>query len=195
MPMTYPHTAIQDAEIPRASERMMQHALDTYASETNKVYSVWTSFAGEHLGFQPHPKSSTVVEIMRHQMLSERRFFAEFLGTPEAPAAEVLPLEQSAEEFAQRLVALARPRLAFLAGQPAQWWQTGVPFFDVERERIWVFWRRILHTAHHRTQLTVYQRLLDLPVLATYGPTADVTWDGADPTHTVEAASRLTRKQ
>jgi len=55
MPMTYPHTAIQDAEIPRANERMMQHALDTYASETNKVYSVWTSFAGEHLGFRPHP--------------------------------------------------------------------------------------------------------------------------------------------
>ena len=190
MPMTYPQTAIQDAEIPRASERMMQHLLDTYASETNKVYSVWTSFARGHLDFRPHPKSSTVVEIMRHQLLSERRFFGEFLGTPEAPTAEVLPLVQTAEELAQRLVALARPRLAFLAGQSAQWWLTHVPFFDVERERIWVFWRRILHTAHHRTQLTVYQRFLDSPVLPTYGPTADVTWSGADPTHTVEAASR-----
>jgi hypothetical protein len=35
-----------------------------------------------------------------------------------------------------------------------------VRFFDVERERIWVFWRRVLHIAHHRTQLTVYLRLL-----------------------------------
>lgn len=168
----------------------MQHALDTYASETNKVYSVWTSFASEDLHFRPHPKSSTVVEIMQHQLLSERRFFGEFLGTPEMPAAEVVPPVRSAQEFAGRLVALAQPRLLFLAGQPSRWWLTHVPFFDVERERVWVFWRRILHTAHHRTQLTVYQRLLNSPVLATYGPTADVTWDGADPTHTAEAASR-----
>ena len=53
-------------------------------------------------------------------------------------------------------------------------------FFDVERARIWVFWRRVLHTAHHRTQLTVYLRLLDRPVPPIYGPTADVTWSDAD---------------
>ena len=35
---------------------------------------------------------------------------------------------------------------------------------------------------HHRTQLTVYLRLLNKPVLSTYGPTADQTWEGADPT-------------
>ena len=31
----------------------------------------------------------------------------------------------------------------------------------------------IHHPVHHRGQLTVYLRLLDLPVPATYGPTAD----------------------
>lgn len=65
-----------------------------------------------------------------------------------------------------------------------------MPFFDVERNRIWVFWRRVLHSAHHRTQLTVSLRLLDRPVPPTYGPTADVTWSGADPTRTVDAARR-----
>jgi hypothetical protein len=60
----------------------------------------------------------------------------------------------------------------------------------VERDRIWVFWRRVLHTAHHRTQLTVYLRIMDRSVPATYGPTADVRWSGADPTHTVDAAGR-----
>jgi uncharacterized damage-inducible protein DinB len=48
----------------------------------------------------------------------------------------------------------------------------------------------VLHTAHHRTQLTVYLRLLDRPVPPTYGPTADVTWAGADPTQTAAAAGR-----
>ena len=65
-----------------------------------------------------------------------------------------------------------------------------VPFFDVKRQRIWIFWRRILHTAHHRTQLTVFLRLLDRDVPSTYGPTADDTWTGADLTSSVDAAGR-----
>ena len=32
-------------------------------------------------------------------------------------------------------------------------WLAEVPFFDVRRQRIWVFWRRVLHTAHHRAQV------------------------------------------
>jgi uncharacterized damage-inducible protein DinB len=48
----------------------------------------------------------------------------------------------------------------------------------------------VLHTCHHRTQLTVYLRLMDRAVPSTYGPTADVSWKGADPTQSVEAAGR-----
>ena len=84
----------------------------------------------------------------------------------------------------------ARARLPGLARQQQAWWEMPVTFFDVERPRVWVFWRRVLHTAHHRTQLTVYLRLLDRPVPPIYGPTADHTWSGADPTTTVEAARR-----
>ena len=64
------------------------------------------------------------------------------------------------------------------------------PFFGEPRQRVWIFWRRVLHTAHHRTQLSVYLRLLGREVPSTYGPTADVTWQGADPTTTVDAAGR-----
>ena len=92
--------------------------------------------------------------------------------------------------YAARMAELARPRLGFLASQADAWWLGRVKFFDVERERAWTYWRRVLHTAHHRTQLTVYLRLLDRKVPSTYGPTADVTWSGADPTLTVEAAGR-----
>lgn len=34
----------------------------------------------------------------------------------------------------------------------------------------------INHLIHHRGQLTVYLRLLDVPVPSTYGPTADEPW-------------------
>jgi len=180
--MQYSASAIAEDQVPRAAVPVWQHALDIYASETNKVYSTWGQFSEEDLDFRPHAKSASVCEIMKHQLLSERRFFAEFLGLPEPVASGVVPAEGSRAAFAARLVELARPRLSFLAQQEERWWLATARFFDVDRQRVWIFWRRILHTAHHRTQLTVYLRLLDKPVPATYGPTADVSWQGADPT-------------
>ena len=183
--MHYDRIDIPDREVPRAVAPAFQHVVDTYVSETNKTASVWRMFAPEDLSWRPHPRSSSVEEITRHQLLSERRFFSEFLGSPEPPAAEVLPLRQTIDEFALRLVQLATARLGWLSGtSEAEWLQT-TNFFDVQRERVWVFWRRVLHSAHHRTQLTVYLRLLNRTVPSTYGPTADVTWTGADPTLTV----------
>ena len=190
MPIDYEFSPIPGASVPAARFREFQHLLETYASETNKVVSVWHAFSSADLDYRPHPRASAVAEILKHQLLSERRFFGEFLGTPEPPPGEVLPRTLSPEDCAARLVGLAGPRLRFLAEQEPAWWQQRVRFFDVERERIWIFWRRILHTAHHRTQLTVYLRLLDRTVPSTYGPTADVTWVGADPTHGVDSAGR-----
>jgi len=192
--MRYDFSAIPEAQIPRARDPLFQHLLDTYASETNKVISVWRDFSDGDLSFRPHAKSSTVLEIMKHQLLSERRFFGEFLGVPEPEAGVVLPAELKVARLSDRMLGLARPRLTFLAERDQAWLLTAVPFFDAERQRIWIFWRRVLHTAHHRTQLTVYLRLLGKAVPATYGPTADVTWAGADPTLSVEAAQRRTRE-
>lgn len=188
--MRYPYHAIDDSDVPRAANPVLQHLLDTYASETNKVVSVWRCFAAVDLDFRPHPRSSTVRDILKHQLLSERRFFAEFIGTPEPPAEDVLPASLELKPCIERMVELARPRLHFLAGQTAKWWMEEVPFFGEPRERIWVFWRRVLHTCHHRTQLTVYLRMLDKPVPSVYGPTADETWEGADATQSVAAAGR-----
>ena len=159
--------------------------LDTYASETNKVVNVWREFRDGDLWYRPHPRSTNVGDIFKHQLLSERRFFGEFIGSPEPAPADVLPAEMSVATAVGRLTELARARLGYLAAQREEWWLVRVPFFEVERERIWVFWRRVLHTAHHRTQLTVYLRMMDRSVPPVYGPTADVKWDGADPTNNV----------
>ena len=190
MAMTYPSTAIPDSAVPRALTPLLQHVLDIYAGETSKVDAVWSGFSSPDLAFRIHPKSSSVGEIMKHQLLSERRFFGEFLDFPEPPPAEVLPKEESVEAFRGRLSELARLRLGTLSTRDEAWWIRRVPFFDVERERIWIFWRRVLHTAHHRTQLSVYLRMLGRPVPPAYGPTADVRWSGADPTTNLGAAGR-----
>jgi uncharacterized damage-inducible protein DinB len=180
--MHYDYIAIPEKDIPRAANPLFQHLLDIYAGETDKVISVWRGFSDEDLGFRPHPKSSTVADNLKHQLLSERRFFGEFVGTPEPPADQVLPKTPTVAAYMQRMEELARPRLTFFAAQSADWWMADAPFFGLTRQRIWIFWRRVLHSAHHRTQLSVYLRLLDKPVISIYGPTADVSWKGADPT-------------
>src|ERR1041384_1723994 len=173
--MKYEDSAIRDSEVPRAAVPVLQHLIRTYASEVNKLNSIWNAFAEDDLRFKPHPRSSNVGELM---------------GLPELPAGQVLPQPRTARSYAARMVELSRRRLDFMASQDEHWWLTVVPFFDVERERIWIFWRRVLHTAHHRAQLGIYLRMLNKPVPSNYGPTADVTWEGADPTTTVAAASR-----
>lgn len=155
------------------------------------MVSLWRDFRTEDMVFKPVERSSSVADVMKHQLLSERRFFAEFIGLPDEPAASaVLPADLTPAAFSHRNEELCRPRLERIAVRDQAWWLEVVPFFDVHRQRIWVFWRRVLHTAHHRTQLSVYLRLLGRPVPPTYGPTADVTWQGADPTTNVDAAER-----
>ena len=190
MPMQYAYVAIPDSAVPRATRPLFQHMLDTYASETNKVISVWRAFEPADMVFQPHSRSMTVEAILKHQLLSERRFFGEFLGAPEPPPGVVLPLGKTPDAFAERMRELALPRLGYLAERREPWWLECASFFDVERERIWIFWRRLLHTAHHRAELVVYLRLAGRRVPPVYGPSADFSWEGADPTTNLDAAGR-----
>jgi uncharacterized damage-inducible protein DinB len=192
MPMRYDRDFLPAAAVPRARLPLLQHLVETYASETSKTAGVWSELADAQLDFRPHARSGSVREILVHQLLSERRFFAEFIGLAEPPVETLLPTGAApgVAAYVDRLVALARPRLASLADGDEAFWRAEVPFFDVGRERIWVFWRRVLHTAHHRAQVGVALRLLEDRVPPTYGPTADVTWTGADPTTTLDAARR-----
>lgn len=43
--------------------------------------------------------------------------------------------------------------------------------------RVWLR-QDLNHLIHHRGQLTVYLRLLDVPIPSIYGPTADEPWQG-----------------
>ena len=191
--MRYEFTAIPEADAPQAVNPLFQHVVTTYVSETNKTASLWRAVPDDLLGYRPHEKSNTVREIMKHQLLSERRFFAQFVGTDEPPAEDLLPPEEkpSVQAYLDRYVALAKQRLPQLAGADAGWWMEERPFFGgMQRQRIWAFWRRLLHTCHHRTQIQTWLRLAGAHVPAIYGPSGDVRWEDDDPTYSVEAAAR-----
>jgi uncharacterized damage-inducible protein DinB len=190
--MEYAREFIAAVEVPRAVNPLLQHLPDTYVSETNKLGSVWSELLDHQLEFRAHARSSSMRQILAHQILSERRFFAEFIGLEEPPVESLLPAgdRPPVQAYVDRAVGLARARLPALAGADERFWLGEVPFFDVTRQRIWVFWRRVLHTAHHRAQVGICLRLLEDRVPPTYGPTADVSWTGADPTNTLDAARR-----
>jgi uncharacterized damage-inducible protein DinB len=187
----YEFVAIE--ETPAAREPMFQHALDTYVSETNKTASMWRAVPEALLEYKPHERTNSIRAILVHQILSERRFFAQFVGTSEPPVEQLLPTSANpvVHEYIERYVDLARARLPQFAAGDTSWWLAPRPFFGgLERQRIWVFWRRVLHTCHHRTQIQTWLRLAGQHVPAIYGPSGDVTWSEADPTYTTAAAKR-----
>src|SRR5262245_59072076 len=110
--MHYEFTAIPDADVPQAVEPVFQHVVTTYASETNKTASVWRAVPDDLLDFRPHEKTNTVRTILVHQLLSERRFFAEFAGLEEPAVEELLPPGEKpgVQAYLERYVGLARRR-------------------------------------------------------------------------------------
>lgn len=191
--MHYDDTAIPDADVPEAQNPLFQHLVATYASETNKTASLWRTVPNDLLDYKPHEQTNTIRSILVHQILSERRFFAQFVGTEEPSVASLLPPgdQPPVQAYLDRYVDLARRRLPQLAGASQDWWLEERPFFGgLRRQRIWTFWRRVLHTCHHRTQVQTWLRLAGQHVPAIYGPSGDVKWDEADPTYSVEAADR-----
>src|SRR5215475_1532816 len=89
--MNYDFIAIPDDEVPAACEPIFQHVVTTYASEANKTASMWRAVPDDLLDFKPHEKTNPIRAILAHQILSERRFFAQFVGTEEPPVEELLP--------------------------------------------------------------------------------------------------------
>jgi uncharacterized damage-inducible protein DinB len=191
--MHYDFTAIPDTDVPEAAEPVFRHVVTTYVSEANKTVSVWRAVPDGLLDYRPHEKTNPIRTILVHQLLSERRFFAQFVGTQEPPVEEMLPPGEApaVQAYIDKYVRLVRERLPQLARGTTPWWLESRPFFGGSpRERIWVFWRRVLHTCHHRTQVQSWLRLAGQHVPTIYGPSGDVTWDEADPTYSTEAAKR-----
>src|SRR5437868_8140530 len=129
--MKYDYVAIPDVEVPQAVEPLFRHVLTTYASEANKTVSVWRAVPDGLLDFKPHQKTNPIRTILAHQLLSERRFFAQFVGTVEPPVEELLPPGERpvVQAYIEKYVWLAKRRLPQLAKDTAAWWLEQRPFF------------------------------------------------------------------
>lgn len=138
-------------------------------------------FPDDQAEWKPHEKSMSLVQLAGH--IAQLPRLAHLMATePEWNAQDrpyVPPRARTAEELLALFDEVApQARAAILGLEPEAMddpWRMRdgeTVYFEGARG---VLLRRFLvsHTAHHRGQLTVYYRLLGVPLPGIYGPTAD----------------------
>lgn len=148
--------------------------------ETENTRRVLANLADKHWDYKPHEKSMTLGQLATHTVelhgwvssaLSKDVFD---FHTDYKPVAAT-----NVEELKTVLVENLKKSIDFVNAQSDEFWtsnwklQAGEHIL-AELPKIGAF-RFILsnHLYHHRGQLTVYMRLLDIPLPGIYGPSAD----------------------
>jgi uncharacterized damage-inducible protein DinB len=133
-----------------------------------------------HLSWKPHPKSMSLGQLALH-VATVPGNVAELASVdviPEPPAF-VQPEAATAAELVPSLTASIAKARQVLGGfddaRMAAMWRLQSGGRDILAMPRAALVRAIMlnHWYHHRGQLLVYLRLLDLPVPSVYGPTAD----------------------
>jgi uncharacterized damage-inducible protein DinB len=134
----------------------------------------------EHLSWRPHPKSMSLGQLALH-VATVPGNVAEF-AAPDivpAPPAFVQPEAATAAELVPTLAAsITKAKSALGSYDDAKMgatWRLQNNGREVMAMPRVAFVRAIMlnHWYHHRGQLLVYLRLLNVPVPSVYGPTAD----------------------
>ncbi len=153
-----------------------QKELANEAHETRRMLAIVPS---DQMDWQPHPKSMTIKALSTHladitswisAILEKEEWDMAASGEPDhCDDTEALlkkfdeGLQQSQASLSQATDAVLEDRWVLRAGDQV--------YMDIPR------WEAIRHAfgqnAHHRAQLGVYLRLLDIPIPGPYGPSAD----------------------
>ncbi len=138
----------------------------------------------EQGAWKPHPKSFPLGHLAQlvatmpgwiTQMLEESK-----LDLGAAPPYRLQSTEDLLRQF-DELVAGARAAIAATTAEQlaGPWSLTHGETVLFTAPRAGVLRQTVNHLVHHRGQLTVYLRLLDVPLPSIYGPTADTPWQPA----------------
>ena len=159
----------------------VQPILDEIRREAAATRRMLEVLPEARLSWKPHPKSHTLGQLARHvatlpsgfaQMLAgEAVDFATIdlkVGQPQTRAELLAALDQGVRDAEQAFGGWDAAEL----GRTWRALKNGVELMALPKAAVL---RSLLcnHLVHHRGQLSVYLRLLDVPVPAVYGPTAD----------------------
>lgn len=149
--------------------------------ETASTRRLFERIPDDQMDFKPHEKSYSLGQLAGHlaemfgwggTVLESEDFdytegeYQPFV--PDSAAAALAKLDESAAVFKQAAAGTSDEALA------ATWTMRAGDQVIMELPRAAAIRATILnHFVHHRGQLTVYLRLLDVPLPPIYGPTAD----------------------
>jgi uncharacterized damage-inducible protein DinB len=133
----------------------------------------------DRLSWRPHPKSMSLGQLALHIAMTPG-------GVAQVAAADSMerpqfdrPEPKSKREVLEALAQSVADALAFLRGlddarATGSWTMTleGKPVLSMPRIGV-VRTIMLNHWYHHRGEMQVYLRLLDVPLASVYGPTAD----------------------
>lgn len=133
----------------------------------------------EQLSWRPHPRSMSLGQLALHIALLPRGI--PDLVTDLVTEVPVVPLDEPATRA--RILSTLADSVDHAAAKLASWGDDGLAMIwtmtvegrvALEMSRGGMIRSLMLnHTVHHRGQLTVYLRLLDVALPPVYGPTAD----------------------
>lgn len=161
-----------------------QSLLPEFEHETAGLRRVIERLPADRMDFRPHPKSFNLLDLANHlavvpgwtiSTLKETEFD---FGLPETMAKLPKP-STTVEGLLRTLDAGVKGALAALVEARDEdlqvvWTLKNKGEVLMSMPRIAVYRGFVMnHMIHHRAQLSVYLRLLDVPVPALYGPSAD----------------------
>ena len=135
----------------------------------------------EHLGWKPHAKSMSlgalathVVNLVLWQVMTLERDVFDLAGVPPTePFSSRAALLGAFDERVARLYEVLAEADEEALAQPWTLRKGEAVLFEMPRATVLRGVGGLRHIVHHRGQLSVYLRLLDVPVPPLYGPTAD----------------------
>jgi len=149
-----------------------------FREEVPAIRRILERVPNDKLGWKPHAKSRTLGELATHvasipglieNIATKSEFAPTGPGTPAASADEIRSKFENS-------VKTAEAALATLTDEAAQadWRLIFMGKEILRRTKLQALRTNVLnHIYHHRGQLSVYLRLLEVPVPIVYGPTAD----------------------
>jgi len=153
--------------------------LPDYDSEMPSTRRLLERVPADRFAWKPHAKSRSILELSTH-VAELPRWGMRLQKDGFAIGSEKAPVHASTADLLARFDENAKAGRAALAGIPddampkdfAVLKPNGEVFFHGPRKALL---RSVLlsHLIHHRGQLSVYLRLLDVPLPSIYGPTAD----------------------
>jgi CTP:molybdopterin cytidylyltransferase MocA/uncharacterized damage-inducible protein DinB len=172
-PPTYP---------PHPMSSVATRALADLDHEIDGTRRMLERVPADHLDFTPHPKSWPLQKLANH--LTDFGMWGEMtLTTDVLDFAQPMPPNPPAPTTAAGFVAQFDERMARFKASLATatdeqmmgtWTMRSGDTVLMAMSRVAVIRNMVIsHMIHHRAQLTMYYRLLDIPVPGLYGPSAD----------------------